>query len=114
VREGASIRPHRQAPVDLLLPAPARCLALLPGDWLPWWSKRWLIAGAGFWPQVLGDIIVSIDDQAIQKPEDLLGALDSKKVGERVRVGVLRSEGGGRVEVVVELGDRGAVLGQQQ
>jgi S1-C subfamily serine protease len=61
---------------------------------------------------VLGDIIVSIDDQPIQRPEDLLGALDAKKVGERVRVGVLR--GDRRVEVLAELGDRNAVLGLQQ
>lgn len=60
---------------------------------------------------VLGDIIVSLDGQAVRQPEDLFGLLDSRQVGEKVEVGLLRGQE--RLQVVVELGDRAQVVAEQ-
>jgi S1-C subfamily serine protease len=51
----------------------------------------------------LGDVIVAIDDQAIQSGGDLVLALEKRKVGERVRVSVERD--GERREIQVRLSD---------
>ena len=59
---------------------------------------------------VLGDVIVSIDGKAIGRQADLFEALDARRPGDRVRVGVLR--GGAAVEVGVTLGGRELVKGE--
>jgi S1-C subfamily serine protease len=53
----------------------------------------------------LGDVIVSIDGERIASDGDLLVALEKKKAGDTVRVGVLR--GDRRAEVAVQLGGSG-------
>jgi serine protease Do len=53
---------------------------------------------------VLGDIIVSFDGTPIKRTEDLLGALDTKRVGDVVKIKVFRD--GKEVEVAVKLGER--------
>ena len=54
---------------------------------------------------MLGDIITSLDGKNIQTQRDLFEALDERRPGDKVRVGVTR---GGRkgVEVEVVLGGR--------
>lgn len=47
----------------------------------------------------LGDVIVRIDDEAIQSFDDLYNALDRRKAGETVRVGVMRDGQEQRVEI---------------
>lgn len=61
---------------------------------------------------VLGDIITSIDGQPVRAVDDLFRLLDSRKVGDRVALGLQRGEQ--RVTVQVELGDRAQVAPQQQ
>jgi protease Do-like 1, chloroplastic len=50
----------------------------------------------------LGDVILSVDGERIASEGDLLVALENKKPGETVRVGILR--GNRRLEVPVQLG----------
>lgn len=54
---------------------------------------------------VLGDIITSIDGSQIRSQKDLFEALDEKRPGDKVRVGVTR-EGERNVRVDVVLGGR--------
>ena len=51
----------------------------------------------------LGDVILAVDGQPIKSNGDLLLALEGKKPGQTVRVGLLRD--GRKTEVKVELGD---------
>lgn len=57
---------------------------------------------------ILGDVIVGLDGQPVNKLGDLLAALDAKRVGDQVQLEVMRD--GQRVAVGVKLGER--VLGQ--
>jgi S1-C subfamily serine protease len=52
----------------------------------------------------LGDVIVSLDGAEVKTYEDLFDALDAKRVGDTVRVGVER--GAARVELPLRLGER--------
>lgn len=58
----------------------------------------------------LGDIITGIDDRQVKSYKDLYGVLDDKKVGEKIKVELLRNER--KVNVEVTLGER--VLGQAE
>ncbi len=49
----------------------------------------------------LGDIVVSVDGEAVSEPNDIYRILDRREVGETVRVGLVR--GGERVEVPIQL-----------
>jgi S1-C subfamily serine protease len=51
-----------------------------------------------------GDVIVSIDGRAVDSMDDVIGAVDSKKPGEKVNLELLR--GSKRRTATVELGDR--------
>ena len=53
---------------------------------------------------VLGDIIVGFDGTTVKRTEDLLGALDTKRVGDTVKLKVVR--GDKEVDVPVKLGKR--------
>jgi S1-C subfamily serine protease len=53
---------------------------------------------------VLGDIIVGIDTRPVRNMGDLMGALDERKVGDKVRCDVLRD--GKRLSMTVTLGER--------
>lgn len=53
---------------------------------------------------VLGDIIQGLDGSPVGSPKDLLEQLDTKHVGDRVVVDVVR--GGQRVQVTVQLAER--------
>lgn len=48
---------------------------------------------------LLGDIIQSIDGQAVRSTDDLLNALDKRKVGDVVEVGILRDGNAMKVQV---------------
>jgi S1-C subfamily serine protease len=61
---------------------------------------------AGFGRVTLGDVILSIDGQKVASNGDLLVALEGKKTGDTVRVGILR--GDRQVEVPVRLGQAGS------
>ena len=61
---------------------------------------------AGFGRLALGDVILSIDGQKVASGGDLLVALEGKKTGDTVRVGVLR--GDRKVDVPVRLGKAGS------
>lgn len=54
---------------------------------------------------VLGDIITSLDGKEVKTQKDLFEALDERRPGDRVRVGVTR-DGRRGVEVDVVLGGR--------
>jgi S1-C subfamily serine protease len=58
----------------------------------------------------LGDIIVSLDGKTVARQADLFEALDARRPGDKVRVGVVR--GGKPVEVAVTLGGRDLVKGE--
>ena len=60
------------------------------------------IRRAGFGRVELGDVILTVDGQPVASQGSLLVALEGKKAGQTVRVGVLR--GDRKVEVPVELG----------
>ena len=60
---------------------------------------------AAFGRVSLGDVIQSIDGQKVASAGDLLVALEGKKTGDTVRVGILR--GDRKVEVPVQLGKAG-------
>jgi S1-C subfamily serine protease len=59
---------------------------------------------------VLGDVIVSLDGKAVTRQADLFEALDARRPGDAVRLGVLR--GGKPVELTVTLGGRDLVKGE--
>ena len=59
---------------------------------------------------VLGDVIVGIDGKPVRGLTDLFDRLDEKKVGDRVRLDLLRDGGQTKSSVEVELGER--VVGQ--
>jgi len=50
---------------------------------------------------VLGDVIVAVDGESVERPEDLYRALDRKSVGEQVKITVLRD--GARKDLAVTL-----------
>jgi len=50
----------------------------------------------------LGDVLLTVDGQPLQSSGDLLVALEGKKPGQTVRVGLLRD--GRRTEIQVQLG----------
>jgi len=52
----------------------------------------------------LGDVIVSLDGAEVKTYEDLFDALDAKRVGDVVRIGVER--GAARLELPLRLGER--------
>lgn len=54
---------------------------------------------------VLGDIVTSLDDKEIKTQRDLFEALDERRPGDRVRIGVTR-DGKKGVKVEVTLGGR--------
>jgi S1-C subfamily serine protease len=58
----------------------------------------------------MGDIIVSLDGKAVARQGDLFEALDARRPGDAVRVGILR--GGKSLEVSVTLGGRELVKGE--
>ncbi len=49
------------------------------------------------------DVIVAVDDQEITSADDLLTIVESKRPGDRVKIGVLRDNE--RIEVPLTLGD---------
>jgi S1-C subfamily serine protease len=51
---------------------------------------------------VLGDVIVAIDNQKVSESKDLFRILDSRKVGDTVRLRVRRSDGEVDVDVRLE------------
>lgn len=53
---------------------------------------------------VINDIIVGIDGKPVRSIKDMFGVLDTKKVGDKVRVDVLRR--GEVVRLTVKLGER--------
>jgi S1-C subfamily serine protease len=55
---------------------------------------------------LVGDILVSIEGRSLGSPEELVGELGGTRVGESVRMGVLR--GGNSVEIPVVVGERPA------
>jgi serine protease Do len=55
---------------------------------------------------LVGDILVSIEGRPLGSPEELVGELGGARVGESVRMGVLR--GGNSVEIPVVVGERPA------
>src|SRR5262245_10337293 len=58
---------------------------------------------------LVGDILVSIDGRPLGSPEELVGELGGARVGESVRMGVIR--GGNSVEIPVVVGERPARTG---
>ena len=50
---------------------------------------------------VRGDIITSIDDKPVKKANDLFNALESKHVGDVVKVGILRDDESLTVDVAL-------------
>lgn len=59
---------------------------------------------------ILGDVIVSLDGSPVRRVEELLGALDSHRVGDTVTLGVKR--GNASLDLKVRLGER--VLGSAE
>ena len=55
---------------------------------------------------LVGDILVSLEGRPLGSPEELVGELGGTRVGESVRMGVLR--GGNSVEIPVVVGERPA------
>ena len=53
---------------------------------------------------LVGDILVSIEGTPLGSPEELVGELGGARVGESVRIGVIR--GGNNVEIPVVVGER--------
>lgn len=60
---------------------------------------------------ILGDIIQGLDGSAVQNPKDLLEALDSKRVGDKVVIDVMR--GGQRLQITAQLAERKLGMGTE-
>lgn len=60
---------------------------------------------------ILGDIIQALDGSPVKSPKDLLEALDSKRVGDKVVVDLMR--GGQRLQVTVQLAERKLGMGTE-
>ncbi|HKC42707.1 MAG TPA: PDZ domain-containing protein, partial [Burkholderiales bacterium] len=55
---------------------------------------------------LVGDILVSVEGRSLGSPEQLVGELSGARVGESVRMGVIR--GGNSIEIPVVVGERPA------
>ena len=74
--------------------------ALTPLGWLAAGLAVLALGGV-----LLGDVVTSLDGQAVEDTEDLLSLLIGERVGRGVPVEVLR--GGGRATLEVTVGERG-------
>lgn len=60
---------------------------------------------------ILGDIIQGVDGSPVRSPKDLLEALDTKRVGDKIVMDIVR--GGTRVQVTAQLAERKLGMGTE-